>query len=101
APTGKRRLFTAHAETGPSSQSAGSSGTGVSLSEIDLNVGRSAKRITRRRFRPKRSDGVGRAWAAGKGRPNAGGDSGAGHSGRIGSLADRRTPRGDWLVGAN
>ena len=38
----------------------------------------------------------------GKGRANIGGDSEAGHLGRIGSLADKRTPpRHDWLVGGN
>ena len=36
------------AESGPSSQSAAPGGTGVSLSGIELTVGRSANRITRR-----------------------------------------------------
>ena len=80
------------AEIGPPSQSAGPSGSGVSLSGMDLKVGRSAKRRTRRRFRPERSIRVGRTWAAGKGRANVGRDSEADHSGGIGSLADRRTP---------
>src|SRR6476620_9745254 len=48
--------------------------------------------ITRRRFRPERSIGVGRTWAADKGRAEIGGDGAAGHSGRIGSLAHKRTP---------
>jgi feruloyl esterase len=44
------------------------SGTGVSLLEIDLKVGRSARRIARLPFRPKRSIGTGQTRAAGKGR---------------------------------
>jgi hypothetical protein len=43
--------------------------------------------------------GVGRTLAAGKGRATLEGDSEAGHSGRIGSLADKRTP--PWLVGSS
>src|SRR6516225_4168478 len=51
------------AESRLSSQPADPIGTGVSLSEIDLKVGRSAKRRTRRCLRPERSIEAGRTRA--------------------------------------
>ena len=65
---------------------------GRELIRIDLEVGRSGKRIARRPLRPKPSIGMGRTRVAGKGRANAGGDSEARHSGRIGVSADKQTP---------
>jgi hypothetical protein len=71
------------------SQSVDRSGAGVSLSGIDLKVGKSTKRRTRRCFRLEDPS----EWAgAGKGRADARGDSEAGLSDMIGSLADKRPP---------
>ena len=63
-------------------KSVGLRGAGVSLSEIDLKVGRSANRRTRRFFRPERSIGVGGSAQQAKGRADVRVDSEAGHSGR-------------------
>jgi len=76
------------AESSPSSQSVGRNDADMSLSGIDLKVGRS----TRRCFRPERSIGVSRTRTSGKGRAVVRGDNKAGYSGRIGSPADKRTP---------
>jgi hypothetical protein len=59
---------------------------------IDVKARRSAKGRTHPCFRSERSIGVGRTRTAGKGGAGVRGDSEAGLSDRIGSLADERTP---------